>query len=489
MLLQHYIECNADDPAENKVQHNGKWYKPYGDASFIPYGTSDFGVTLRADDNTLNIPNYTYVGADPETLKLSASTNNEYINLYYDRMVGSLTLKKALGEDTTVPDGTRFTLVATYPDPDDETGESEQRVEITATYSDGAFTYHGANGTEGNTIEGLPVGTVVSISEEDADGYDVAYTGVDEDNTVRIAEGSQSVLVTNTRSTGNLTIVKELGEGMELNGSDSFTFTYVYGEGEARVEGTVTATWSDRQNDFTYTHTTPDGETVPGNVIEGIPIGTQVTVTEEESNGYKPTYDPGQKVTIGAEGAATITVTNDAAGRVGYYLVLPGASINYGGWIVNEVEPSTTGAGKYIVDGEYYKNGETFTVTNRVPTCDGYVFVGWFDKAFGDSSAKFLRGALRTFSIARIRMTRFRRSTRCGHLWTSKTLRRSMTEKRIPFRTRMWTSPMTAWTPNIRSSSQRWDSASASRAMPLTRMAHTARISRALSMSAPMTSG
>ena len=74
-------------------------------------------------------------------------------------------------------------------------------------------------------------------------------------------------------------------------------------------------------------------------------------------------------------------------GKIGYNLTLSGATINTTGW-------SKTDGYKYTVDNEYYKYPDTFTVTDRFPTCDGFEFLGWFDKARssgGHSSSPAIR--------------------------------------------------------------------------------------------------
>ena len=69
-------------------------------------------------------------------------------------------------------------------------------------------------------------------------------------------------------------------------------------------------------------------------------------------------------------------------GQIGYNLTLSGATIETTGW-------SKKDGYKYTVDNEYYKYPDTFTVTNRVPKCEGFEFLGWFDKAreSGDHSS------------------------------------------------------------------------------------------------------
>ena len=76
-------------------------------------------------------------------------------------------------------------------------------------------------------------------------------------------------------------------------------------------------------------------------------------------------------------------------GQIGYNLTLSGATIDTTGW-------SKTDGYKYTVDNEYYKYPDKFTVTNRVPSCAGFEFLGWFDKARnsgGHSSSPAIRKA------------------------------------------------------------------------------------------------
>ena len=74
-------------------------------------------------------------------------------------------------------------------------------------------------------------------------------------------------------------------------------------------------------------------------------------------------------------------------GKIGYNLTLSGATINTTGW-------SKADGYKYTVDNEYYKYPDEFTVTDRLPSCAGFVFLGWFDKARnsgGHSSSPAIR--------------------------------------------------------------------------------------------------
>lgn len=145
------------------------------------------------------------LAGDPESIELSRKTNNRTVKLYYDKMVGNLTVEKQFGEGYTLAEAESFTLNYAYTVEGDNHSGS-----IVATWNPDtqSFTYssNSADVTNGNTLSGLPVGTQVTITEQDASGYDVTYTP---NQTVTIAQGTQTVTVTNTVSTGQ----PDAGEG------------------------------------------------------------------------------------------------------------------------------------------------------------------------------------------------------------------------------------------------------------------------------------
>ena len=116
-----------------------------------------------------------------------------------------------------------------------------------------------------------------------------------------------------------------------------------------------------------------------------------MSIYESGASNYKASYSG--DVTVSAAGDAkaiidadgqTVTLTNTRKlGRIGYNLVRQDATINTTGWSFYEY--SGTGAPKYTVDNEWYANGDQYEVTDRIPTSDGYIFVGWFDKAFSQA--------------------------------------------------------------------------------------------------------
>lgn len=371
ILIEQWVECSEGESGAEF--HNGKWYKKHGITGFNAYSDDDFGEVLTAEGLATNRPidNYEFVGGDPESIELSRKTNNRTVKLYYDKMVGNLTVEKQFGEGYTLAEAESFTLNYAYTVEGDNHSGS-----IVATWNPDtqSFTYssNSADVTNGNTLSGLPVGTQVTITEQDASGYDVTYTP---NQTVTIAQGTQTVTVTNTVSTGSLTLVKEMGEGSALpSAGESFNLNYSYMEGETEVKGTVVATWNGKTFEYTI-----GGEA--GNTIDGIPVGTTVTISESGADNYTPAYSA-ESVTIEGSETAVIVTNTRKEGRVGYNLVLAEAnkSENIGStWVSN---PTSTAPYKYVDNANYYSDGDTYTVTSIVPQADGWAFVGWLDKEY-----------------------------------------------------------------------------------------------------------
>lgn len=73
-------------------------------------------------------------------------------------------------------------------------------------------------------------------------------------------------------------------------------------EGETEVKGTVVATWNGKTFEYTI-----GGEA--GNTIDGIPVGTTVTISESGADNYKASYSG--DVTVSAAGDATAIIDVD----------------------------------------------------------------------------------------------------------------------------------------------------------------------------------
>ena len=210
ILIQQWIECDEND--DGAELHNGKWYMRYNNVGFYAYDDSDSGTYLEAADLAEDRPieGYTFVEGSPEEIALTRANNNKTVNLYYDKLVGDLTVEKAFGENSAPAEEKSFNLDYVYTaDGEGHTGT------IVATWNS-------ADVTNGNTLSGLPVGTQVTITERaaDASGYDVSYTP---SQTAIIAQGEQTVTVTNTVSTGSLTLVKAMAaDSAAPSAGDSF---------------------------------------------------------------------------------------------------------------------------------------------------------------------------------------------------------------------------------------------------------------------------
>ena len=127
---------------------------------------------------------------------------------------------------------------------------------------------------------------------------------------------------------------------------------------------------------------TSQGSTVTTNAgytFEGWYADRECTEKVSSENKFAPSRAEGE--TWGTGNVYTYYAKfQEKAVTVGYNLSLEGATWS-GGTPDNLSENGTTssGAPKYKENIKYSK-GETYTVISNVPTCDGYVFVGWLDK-------------------------------------------------------------------------------------------------------------
>ena len=385
ILIQQWIECDEND--DGAELHNGKWYMRYNNVGFYAYDDSDSGTYLEAADLAEDRPieGYTFVEGSPEEIALTRANNNETVNLYYDKQVGDLTVEKAFGENSAPAEEKSFNLDYVYTaDGEEHTGT------IVATWNPDtqsfAYSSESADVTNGNTLSGLPVGTRVTITERapDASGYDVSYTP---SQTAIIAQGEQTVTVTNTVSTGSLTIIKALDEENPNVENTVFTLKAQIGD-DAENPVVITAAWD--KDDKTFTYASTDSRVAADHqTIENIPVGTVVTVTEEDPGDYYRVTTSPTVVTINGT-AQSVTITNTPLGRIGYNLVISGVTNSVpDDWTYNS--DSEAGGAKYIVDGAYYAVGQQYQVTEYIPTHSDYTFVGWFDKAYKGYNPEILQ--------------------------------------------------------------------------------------------------
>ncbi len=167
---------------------------------------------------------------------------------------------------------------------------------------------------------------------------------------------------------------------------------------EMTAEGiTFKGTWTFiESNKYTVTYVVEEGD-APATYEGEIPAvqeyyeGASVTVADVLTSSEKNLSDGTRGTwtfTWDKEGSFKLTEdtiirgtwtfkANENASDVGYYLVLDEAAWYEG------VQPEGTykseGKNKYFYTNKY-ASGDTFTVTDKIPTADGYAFIGWFDK-------------------------------------------------------------------------------------------------------------
>ena len=253
------------------------------------------------------------------------------------REAGALTIAKTVsGSGSSTDDAFTFRLAL-----ENDTVEVNGRYNV--KYSDGtAETITVENGQTdeivlkgGQTvsIEGIPVGTICTVTELTEDGKPAAQNVADTNGYVLISENGQQVTIeeedgaygtsfTNVRETGNLTVTKVVtGSGKDSPNADtSFDITvtltapkgvdlvgsYTGAESDLSVDATADgATWK-------HTFTLEADETV---TFTGLPEGTAYTVEEVNiPNGFEaPAYTNGSgeiEACDEAEEGIIATVTN-----------------------------------------------------------------------------------------------------------------------------------------------------------------------------------
>ena len=138
-------------------------------------------------------------------------------------------------------------------------------------------------------------------------------------NTASIQIGNNEPEYTNgtevTRGTGDLKLYKEvLREGALVEGNTQREFTLQLLESTGTLNGTY--------GDVTFTNGAATVKIKHNQTVNvpGLPVGSQITVTEENAQGYTPVIEPGI-VTVAENTAVTVNVTNNySAGVVGLKL-------------------------------------------------------------------------------------------------------------------------------------------------------------------------
>lgn len=214
--------------ANNATEYTIEYYFGTGDdlTEYAPNETLQRSVTATGTTDTLadysqyrpdTIENYAYVtgeddyfsDATGEYVPVETATiladGSLVVRLFYKLSTGSLTLVKAMAADSAAPsEGEAFNLDYAYTLEDGTAVEGT----VVATWNGKTFKY--MIGEEaGNTIDGIPVGTTVTISESGADNYKASYSGdvtvsAAGDATAIIDVDGQTVTLTNTRKLGQI---------------------------------------------------------------------------------------------------------------------------------------------------------------------------------------------------------------------------------------------------------------------------------------------
>lgn len=367
LLVDMYKQVDADTPGA--IPHEGKYYVKASITGFYRYDETDSDRWVTADElaEGRTIDGYAYVGGNPKEIQLLPGSNNQTINLYYDRALAGLEIDKTLIDATTTTE--RPTLTFDVYEGSDATGKPVET--FTATWQDGGYVFEPARAD-------LTIGRQYTIVErvgsvDASDVYDVTYSS---GQTFTMAE-DLTVTVTNERrllgGDGKASFIKKwAGDKAEDRPNEQEFAEYLTLKANG-VEWPATPVIEDN-GDNTYTITYRN---LPAANLQGEALTYKLEETPVDN--YAATGNP---ASVGK------TITNTLKqGRVGYNLVLPEAS-----WAsdVDEFEPngeSETGGPKYLVRDEYYTNPDQFTVTSHKPQATGYTFIGWFDKERASASA------------------------------------------------------------------------------------------------------
>lgn len=259
---------------------------PTGDTGVYPQQLTQNGVTYRF------VGWYNEAGklvADPESWPYTpnpAELSDDVVNFYahYELLTTDVKIIKQAGGDYASLDSNReFSFTYTVND----------GVEKTFTLKPG----------ETHTISNVTVGAKVVVWEVDGTGYEIneyvtTIEGASQNGTTAtvqsVGPSGNTVTFTNTRKTGTINVTKLVTGGL----------------GDKTKDFNFTASWQlmgQQTKEFTLKH--GGTETIP--TIPALPVGTVVTITEDDytgtNGGYTTSYQIGEgEVTSGRE--ATITV-------------------------------------------------------------------------------------------------------------------------------------------------------------------------------------
>ncbi len=281
--------------------------------SSLPATSADgkTNYTYTVSELTINgvavVGNAATVNGVKYTVAVSGSENSGY-TVINTQQTGSLTITKTIGEndDGSIhwpPVGSKFEI---------QYGSTPVSGSLFAVYEgNGGFSYQDANGNSiSNTIDGIPIGTRIAVTEILHGGWNVGYkiNGGTESgsNTIEIGNDSNTVEVVNRYAVSPTTLglsgTKTL-TGRAWKPGEEFTFSVKengneVATGVARANGAIAFTPSS----ITYTEAGEHTYTVTENVPDGVNAGNP------RKDGT--TYDLSEKtisVTVSDNGDGTLT--------------------------------------------------------------------------------------------------------------------------------------------------------------------------------------
>ena len=241
-----------------------------------------------------------YVLATPASVTATIGVDGPDITFVNPRATGDLAITKVSDAPGT------FSFTVNCPG----TGVTNQPVTVTVATA-------GAPGATSAPITAIPTGTVCTVTEATAAGFQPQPA-----QTVTIAQGTNTVTFTNVRLTGTLVVSKTT-----IGGAGTFSFTVDCNPGTA----------FDQTLSLTNTETRR---------ITGIPTGTTCLVTEATSALFTSTVNPANGTVTIATGDNVVAFTNTARPPVlGVTKTADAATVTAGSAIGFTVAVANTGTG------------------------------------------------------------------------------------------------------------------------------------------------
>ena len=383
----------------------------------IPSGTA---YTVTEDDYRQEGYITTSEGASG-TIATGGTATASFTN---DRKVGGLTVKKTIdGNGKDAIEDFTFTVTLEHAElPVDNTYGGVKFEDTTSDEEGAPYTSVGTftlKGGEEKALTGIPAGTKYTVTEQDytAEGY-VTTVGAVETLTATgeiTHGGNPTVTFKNTRKVGGLTVSKTVtGNDFDANKAFDITVTLtapanvnLVGSYAGAQSGSISVAATQDGATWTKTFSLKNGESIE---FTGLPENTAYTVSEADyaAEGYVKTVSGTEEGSIKAEATATVAYTNTrntgdlsvsktvtgtgAEENRDFTFTLTLTENEHGADIAASYETTrATAAGSSagtiaVTNGQAaftLKGGETltihgipagtaYTVTESVPTADGY---------------------------------------------------------------------------------------------------------------------